>query len=274
VHSLPPRTQDTRPFLKWTGGKRWLSSEINDILLASRKRYYEPFLGGGAVFFSLRAWPATLSDINGDLITTYVQVRDNVDAVISRLQRLEIDRATFSRLRAMRPRSPVTQAVRMLYLNRTAFNGMYRVNSRGEFNVPFGCKEGTILCDEQLLRAASRALQNRTLVETDFEKVIDSAGAGDLVYADPPYTTCHDNNGFRRYNESLFLWADQERLAKACKRAVRRGASVVVSNAAHREIALLYSAFTVRRVFRYTSISASAEGRGIVSEVVYYKTPV
>lgn len=260
-----------RPFLKWPGGKRWLARKLVTLLPDCRGRYLEPFLGGGAVFFFLRPWPATLSDINQDLINVYQQVRDNVDEVVERLRRLSIDPATYLDVRAMRPRTPITRAVRILYLNRTAYNGLYRVNQRGEFNVPFGCKEGTILCDELLLRSASRALQNRTLAVADFERTIDSATTGDIVYADPPYTTRHDNNGFRRYNESLFSWSDQERLASACVRAAGRGAHVFVSNAAHKEIACLFNSFRRLTMRRYTGVSGPLSARGMVREKLYYK---
>ena len=217
-----------------------------------RGRYFEPFLGGGAVFFSFRPWPATLSDVNTDLINAYQQVRDNPEGIINRLRHMRIDCTIYSTIRATRPRSPLSRAVRLLYLNRTAFNGVYRVNRRGEFNVPFGCKDGTVLCDPSLIRSASSALQNRTILVADFESIIDCASKHDVVYADPPYTTRHDNNGFRRYNECLFSWSDQERLAEACRRATRRGVTVFISNAAHTEIASLYTSFDRITTCRYT----------------------
>ena len=263
-------TAERKPFLKWTGGKRWLAAEVDELLPEEYGRYIEPFVGGGAVYFYLRAWPATLSDINAELINTYRQIRDNVDDVIDRLRGMRIDESTFLIVRNSRPRKPVTSAVRFLYLNRTAFNGIYRVNREGDFNVPYGCKPNTVLCDEDLLRAASRALQNRKLVSCDFESAVNSAVKGDVVYADPPYTTKHDNNGFRRYNEEIFSWEDQVRLASCCKRAAKRGVRVIVSNANHKPLIDLYSGFESRTIKRASLISGSSDGRGTVTECLLF----
>ncbi|MEP5623481.1 MAG: Dam family site-specific DNA-(adenine-N6)-methyltransferase, partial [Hyphomicrobiales bacterium] len=185
-----------QPFLKWTGGKRWAVKDLKNLIPESYGRYFEPFLGGGALFFHLKPYPATLSDTNLELINTYRQVRDECEQVVSRLQRLPICRDQFLKIRASRPRTNINKAVRFLFLNRTAYNGMFRVNQRGEFNVPFGCKEGTRLCDPTHFRRISKALQNRSIRVSDFEAIIDLAESGDIVYADPPYTTQHNNNGF------------------------------------------------------------------------------
>jgi DNA adenine methylase len=264
------KSSDRVPFLKWTGGKRWLASQIQSIFPAHFNRYIEPFLGGGALFFHLRPWPATLSDINAELINAYQQVRDDVEQVIARLSRLEICPKLFAKTRAASARLPLTRAVRFLYLNRTAFNGIYRVNRDGNFNVPYGCKPGTILCDEALLRSAFAALQNRQLLIADFAEAIERAQAGDLVYADPPYTTKHNNNGFRRYNEVIFSWKDQERLAECCRRAVERGVHVIVSNANHGPLIRLYDGFCVKRLARHSLISGDATGRCEVTECLMY----
>lgn len=258
-----------RPFLKWTGGKRWLAPYIVECLPLPHGRYHEPFLGGGSVFFAFKPWPATLSDVNEELINTYKQVRDQPDLVIKHIGRMHINKSEYQRVRASRPDSPLKRAVRFLYLNRTAFNGIYRVNQRGEFNVPFGCKPGTVLCDAELLSSASHSLQNRKLVVADFESTIDRADAGDVIYADPPYTTRHNNNGFRRYNESLFSWSDQKRLARACRRAANRGCYVFVSNAAHDDVSRLYVGFDSVSLTRYTGVSGSSAGRGEVQEKLY-----
>jgi DNA adenine methylase len=258
------------PFLKWTGGKRWLASEIERILPKSYNRYIEPFLGGGSLFFHIRPWPASLSDVNSELINAYIQVRDNVHEVIGRLSRLTICPERYLKERNKNPRLPIMRAVRLLYLNRTAFNGIYRVNRDGQFNVPFGCKPGTVVCDEDLLRNASNALRNRNLAVRDFEDAIDASRKGDLVYADPPYTTKHNNNGFRRYNEIIFSWEDQIRLASACRSAVERGVNVIVSNANHDPLIELNKGFNVNRITRRSAISGSPSGRGTVTECLIY----
>ena len=210
-----------------------------------------------------------LSDINSELITTYREIRDNVEAVISRLSKLEISSELFSEMRSRKPRLSLTLTVRLLYLNRTAFNGIYRVNRQGIFNTPFGCRPNTVLCEAELLRQASRSLQNRGLAVLDFEEAIDQAEAGDLVYADPPYTTKHNNNGFRRYNEVLFSWEDQDALRNAA-RAARRRAHVIVSNAHHEPVMALYGGFNVQRIARQSLISGSTKGRCEVGECLIY----
>jgi DNA adenine methylase len=270
-HTTESERAIVRPFLKWTGGKRWLTSTIRLRLPSHFNRYIEPFLGGGALFFYLRAWPASLSDSNEELINAYKQVRDNVEAVIVGLSRREISHAAYDSMRSSTPSKEVARAVRFLYLNRTAFNGVYRVNQKGHFNVPYGCKPGTVLCDKTLLRAASEALQRRRLMICDFEEAIDRAERGDLVYADPPYTTKHNNNGFRRYNDVIFSWQDQERLADSLHRASRRGAHVILSNAHHQPLIELYAGFSVASVTRPSLLSADLKGRGQIDECLIYK---
>lgn len=257
------------PFLKWTGGKRWAVNELEVLLPKKFGRYFEPFLGGGAFYFHIQAYPASLSDLNPELVNAYRQIRDNCDDVIHRLQRLPINEAYFLRERAKQTRTDVTRAVRFLYLNRTAYNGIFRVNQRGEFNVPFGCKEGTVVCDPKHLKQISKALRNRSIKVSDFEEMIDAADTGDVVYADPPYTTKHNNNGFRRYNETLFTWNDQIRLASACLRAAARGVNVIVSNADHIEVCDLYKRFTSIVRCRYSSVGASKKSRGRVAERIF-----
>jgi len=271
VDAMPPDRTTSRsavPFLRWAGGKRWAVDMLSALVPERFNRYYEPFLGGGAFYFHITPYPATLSDTNEELINVYRQVRDNVDELIDRLKKHRISHQVFTAIRNKQPSLPVTRAVRFLYLNRTAFNGIHRVNRQGRFNVPFGCKPGTILCDEKVLRHASASLQNRTLHVSDFESAIEAAGEGDVVYADPPYTVKHNNNGFRRYNEVLFAWADQERLARACRRAVKRGVHVIVSNAYHEPIIDLYHGFGIAKVYRESRISAGLQGRGRVAECV------
>jgi len=147
---------------------------------------------------------------------------------------------------------------------------MYRVNREGNFNVPFGCKPSTKICDDRSIMDASRALQNRSLVVQDFEQAISAAIQGDFVYADPPYTVKHNNNGFQRYNEVIFSWNDQERLARCCRDAVMRGVRVIVSNALHRPILDLYPDFQLKTVRRVSRISGKVSGRVETDEAVLY----
>lgn len=260
------------PFLRWPGGKRWLAPLIEDrIKCLAVARYIEPFLGGGAVFFHFGFEEAFLGDVNPDLVNVYVQVRDNVSALIGQLQQLRVDPDTYLSMRAFEGEGNIERAVRFLYLNRTAFSGMYRLNRHGQFNVPYGGGERThhVLWEKGLLVGAAEVLRGRIIKCCDFEEALGGAGSGDLVYCDPTYTVAHNNNGFRRYNERNFTWSDQERLADACRRAADDGASVVVSNAFHEDLAKLYGGFEKRIVERSSNLCPQAGFRRKAREYIF-----
>ncbi|MHB1463361.1 MAG: DNA adenine methylase [Armatimonadota bacterium] len=258
------------PFLKWPGGKRWLAPSLLQYYPSSYRCYYEPFLGGGASFFALRPSCAVLSDTNIDLVNTYLEVRDNVECVIEMLTDLAISTEVFHELRGTKPTHRIDIAVRMIYLSKTAFNGMYRVNRRGEFNVPFGCKPSTKVCDAYGLRNASSVLRRAKILHADFEEAVADAREGDLVYFDPPYTVRHDNNGFLRYNEAIFSWEDQQRLAVVAHQLVERGVHVYISNAAHESVIELYNGFNAIELTRASCISATPAHRTKVKEYLFY----
>ncbi len=231
------------PFLKWAGGKRWLVRSHRHVFdMAGYRRYVEPFVGSGAMFFGISPKKALLNDANEELVDTYRAIRDDWRSVVrllTRHQRLHSE-DYYYKMRESKPRTPVGRAARFIYLNRTCFNGLYRVNKHGQFNVPKGTKTSVILETDDF-ESISKRLNGVQLVSGDFEAVIDRCGSGDLVFADPPYTVKHNNNGFIKYNERLFSWADQERLKFALVRAAGRGAKVVVSNADHPSIRELYA---------------------------------
>jgi DNA adenine methylase len=257
------------PFLRWPGGKRWIAKLIADVVQARlRNVYFEPFLGGAAVFFFLRPGKAVLSDLNLELINTYKIVRAQPREVVEALRRLQVSSASYYHVRSHLPSNSLRRAARFLYLNRTAFSGMYRVNKKGDFNVPYGGGDRTpeLLLHTTLIKDASAALRKAKLKNCDFEDAIDSARGGDVVYCDPTYTVTHDQNGFIRYNECNFSWADQERLAKAARRARRRGAAVIVSNAHHKEIKKIYSNAKFQVLTRQSTLSADPDKRRAVHE--------
>lgn len=273
VHSPLGRLQ---PFLKWPGGKSWIATKLASCIRENlRSTYYEPFLGSGAVFFVLLPQNAVLSDVNHDLVNTYIQVRDHWEEVISKLRRLPVNRDMYYQLRIMEPDNAIERSVRFLYLNRTAFGGIYRLNKRGEFNVPFGGGERTpeILWRDNLLKNASAALSCTQLTQSDFETQLDVAKSGDVVFCDPTYTVSHENNSFRRYNEKNFSWEDQERLVKSAMAAADRGVSVLVTNAYHKCIKELYSPYRPMVVSRVSCMSPKAEGRRLVRECVFALGP-
>ena len=265
----------SKPFLRWPGGKRWLVKDIfSTIQNIKFNRYIEPFLGGGAVFFALRPENAILSDLNTDLIITYNVVKAQVEDLIVELKTFQVDRDSYYAIRNACPESPLARAARFLYLNRTAFAGMYRVNKKGAFNVPYGeGRKVDILWEKKMLHNASILLQNVEVIESDFESIIDRASLNDLVYCDPTYTVAHNNNGFIRYNEKVFSWNDQVRLAEAASRAVSRGATVIISNAAHSSIAELYNPDAARTVSRFSCISCKGTGRKPVDEFLILLSP-
>lgn len=231
----------TTPFLKWAGGKRWLWRQCGHLFTQGFKKYYEPFLGGGAVFLNLQPTEALLSDANEELINVYVQIRDHWRAIQNRLHvhHRNHSRDYYYEIREIPPGDELDRAARFLYLNRTCWNGLYRVNRSGKFNVPIGSKSEVIMESDDFSKI-SRILNGVEIKKMDFAEAISRAKKDDLVYVDPPYTVNHNLNGFLKYNEKIFSWHDQERLAEAVKNAGRRGAKVIVSQADHASIRDLY----------------------------------
>ncbi|HKW30818.1 MAG TPA: Dam family site-specific DNA-(adenine-N6)-methyltransferase [Verrucomicrobiae bacterium] len=264
-----PSSTPARPFIKWAGGKRWLAAHVEKIKpKAWNGRYFEPFVGGGALFFALQPKKATLSDANKELIATYLAIRNNPDDVIQLLQSFPFGKRFFYRLRDQNPRAGFTIAARFLYLNRTCWNGLYRVTNQGRFNTPFGRYENPTICDEERIRTASELLKRARLFAGDFEVQARKAKAGDFVYFDPPYITGHQNNGFHKYNSQLFSWKDQERLARLAIQLTEKGVHVLVSNADHDSVVRLYEGFRYHQINRLSLIGGQMESRGVVTEAL------
>lgn len=259
----------TEPFLKWAGGKRWAVPNLRTLVPRVYGTYFEPFLGGGSLFFALRPANAALSDANIDLINAYRVVRDKPDDLERWLERLDShhDSNLYYRIRSRARGSEFWSALRFIYLNRTCWNGLYRVNKRGEFNVPIGTK--TAISYPKGLSDQSSALKGATLEACDFSVTINRANTGDFVYVDPPYTVKHNNNGFVKYNENIFKWDDQERLAEEIASAIKRGVKVLVSNAAHESVRSLYAGIgEIFEVERSSVLAASSLYRKREKEVI------
>lgn len=258
-------------FIKWAGGKRWLVK--NHIHLFPNqneyKKYVEPFLGGGSVYFNLEPKKAVLNDVNSELITTYQSIKNNWEVIENELHRLNQlhNETLYYVIRNAKPINEVEIAIRFLYLNRTCWNGLYRVNKNNEFNVPIGTKDKVVLESDNFLRA-SNILKNADLYNLDFEKIISKARKDDFLFIDPPYTVKHNLNGFIKYNEKLFTWDDQIRLRNAVIKAIDRNVKVLVLNADHESIRELYSGvgeqFSLNRA---SVIAGNKEKRGIYSEL-------
>ena len=261
-----------KPFLKWAGGKRWFVANHSEILPRNFKCYIEPFLGSGAVYFHLRPKRALLGDYNVELIETYQAIKDNWRLVYRYLREHHRNHSHeyYYKMRGLVRDSCASRAARFIYLNRTCWNGLYRVNQKGVFNVPKGTKDSVVYEDDNF-DEISNILKYAKLYACDFEQLIDKAKEGDLVFVDPPYTVRHNHNAFIKYNEKLFSWFDQERLFYALKRAQKRGAYIVGTNAYHQCVRDLYeTSFGLFSVSRNSPISSKAESRKNFEELVIF----
>jgi DNA adenine methylase len=268
-----------QPFLKWAGGKRQLVPTLCDAITRIApngfQHYYEPFVGGGALFFALRAtgWRghATLGDSNERLVRTYLGVRGDVEEVIKGLKACRYNKKEYLQERSRRwdvLLEDAEVAIRFIYLNRTCFNGLYRVNAKGEFNVPFGKYTNPTICDEPILRAASAALKCAAFKIGDFEKTVKSAERGDLVYFDPPYVPVNETSNFTGYTRDGFTLADQERLRDCALKLKRRGVHVILSNVDMPIVRKIYRGFSIKHVEARRNINSKGGSRGPVGEVI------
>lgn len=258
------------PFLKWAGGKRWLVTRYPELFPEDINHLIEPFCGSSAVFFTLSPKKATLSDTNSRLIDAYICVRDDVDSFLRYFSSFcsQHSRSFYYDMRRTNFSHPAKRAAQFVYLNRVCFNGIYRENLTGTFNVPIGSKESASLDTDDFV-STSLALRKATLHSCDFQLTIDASEQGDLLYVDPPYVSKHNSNGFAKYNQKIFSWQDQKRLASAVIRAHVRGVSIVLSNANHKEIRKLYKPhLKLLSLERPSVIASKAKYRGTITEMV------
>lgn len=258
------------PFLKWAGGKRWLLNRNEKIFPSEFNSYFEPFLGGGAVLFTADDAPFVVSDINGDLIDCYKAIQDDFEEVEKylKIHQRHHCKDYYYKVRSSKPRKSHTKAAKFIYLNRTCWNGLYRVNLKGEFNVPIGTKTNVLLGADDFGAISSRLKKGKILCQ-DFEKTLKLAKKGDFVFVDPPYTVKHNYNGFLKYNEKIFSWDDQVRLKESIVESVNRGVMVTMTNADHESIRNLYSdVCEIDRIDRNSVIAGSSSHRGLTSEVI------
>lgn len=260
------------PFLRWAGGKKWLIKELNQIGIENCKfnNYHEPFLGGGAIFFHLSPQKQSfLSDLNTELIDTYRCVKNNVEEVIQELKKFKNTEECYYDIRSKKFRKDVKCAARFIYLNQTSFNGIYRVNLKGEYNVPFGYRKKDFF-EPDNLRLASLLLQNVNLEEGDFENCIQNVQKGDLVFLDPPYTITHNNNGFFKYNQKLFSEDDQYRLSEVIDQIKEREAFYILTNAAHDKVRDIFEKNDrVLELKRASLVGGLKAKRGNYSEYIF-----
>lgn len=267
-----------KPILKWAGGKRQLLPAITAALPEDDfDRYYEPFLGGGAVLFHLEPERATVNDVNSELINLYVTVRDDVDGIISLLSSYPNDAEFFSHIRSLdrEPQkfaalSAVERAARTVYLNRTCFNGLFRVNNAGQFNAPFGRYANPTICDEPTLRAVSDYFNTADIsfLHGDYKKAVAEATNADFVYFDPPYDPVNATSSFTGYAAGGFGRTEQIELKKLCDKLHSRGVRFMLSNSATPFITDLYADYDVSIVPATRAINSVGSKRGKVDEVL------
>lgn len=265
------------PVVKWVGGKRQLLDEITPLLPRRITHYCEPFLGGGAVLFAIQPSKAIVNDLNADLITMYEVIRDDVDGLIESLKKHENTSEHFYAVRdidrdkaSYRALSKLEKASRLIYLNKTCFNGLFRVNSSGEFNSPFGHYKNPNIVNEPVLRAVSKyfTANSVTFYSEDFERTLARVGKGSFVYLDPPYDPVSDTASFTGYNKGGFDRKEQVRLKQCCDSLTERGVKFMLSNSATEFIRDLYKDYSVSIVRAKRAINSDATKRGEIEEVL------
>jgi DNA adenine methylase len=265
-----PKPIRIKPFLKWAGGKTRLLPALRESLPPRFNRYFEPFIGGGAFFFDLSPDDAILGDSNPELINCYQVVRKSPRNLIAELSKLRVKESEFYRLRELESVKlpPVVRAARLIYLNKTCYNGLYRVNRQGRFNTPYGRHSNVTLVDPENLMAASALLRRAQLLCADFTTILESAGKGDFIYLDPPYVPVGRFSDFKRYTKDQFYEADQERLARTFHELSAKGCFILLSNSFNEKTAKLYSKFLQRTVKMPRFVNCKGEGRGHVDELL------
>lgn len=276
-----------KPFIKWAGGKGQLAGELLRMAPVDFNAYHEPFMGGAALFFALqrdgrlKGKRVVLSDINHELVGTYRAIQRDVGKVIDKLRKhqrkfrgLADDERRREYFYSVRQQDPTAlgqpaMAARMIFLNRTGFNGLYRVNSKGKFNVPFGRYKNPLICDEDNLEAVAKALAGVELAAESFDSVLKNASRGDFVYFDPPYVPLSATAYFVSYARSGFGPKDQEKLAETMRKLKAKGVSVMLSNSDTREVKRMYKdKFQIQKVAATRRINSKADKRGSVNELV------
>jgi len=262
-----------RPFVKWVGGKTGLLDQLLPLVPKKFGRYFEPFVGGGALFFALQPKQAVLSDANGELINCYFEIRDDVEHLIKVLRAIPVNAETYYQQRASVPTDSVRAAARTIYLNKTCFNGLYRVNRKGEFNVGWGKKDPVkfpTACDPDNLRACSAALRSARIFICGYDvlRMMESPVAGDFMYFDPPYAPVSKTANFTAYTTTGFSSKDQKRLADEFRKMSDRGVHCMLSNSDTPTMRKLYKGFRIDVVHAARAVNCKGTKRGKVREIV------
>jgi DNA adenine methylase len=259
----------TKPFLRWAGGKKWLLKELDKFVdMKNYNSYHEPFVGGGAVYFHLSPQIAKISDSNKELIETYEVIKNNPEEVINHIKSFERSKEFYYSIRNKKYSTESEEAARFIYLNQMSFNGLYRVNQKGEYNVPYGYRDKYQFDYDNLLRVSS-LLKNTQITHQDFKESIANINSNDLVFLDPPYTVTHNTNGFIHYNKKLFSLEDQYNLSDAIKTIKSVGAYYILTNAAHQTIREIFdNGDKMYEIDRASLIGGKNAKRGNYAELI------
>jgi len=267
--------ENPHPFLKWAGGKRQLLSQIDLYIPKSFNKYIEPFVGGGALFFYLLPKNAILNDINQDLINTYRVIKENVSELITSLKKHKNEEEYFYKIRSVdrnldefKTWSDVEKASRIIYLNRCCYNGLYRVNSKGYFNAPFGKYKNPKICNEENLKLVHKVLKDVKLMNTSFELCLNYAKKDDFIYFDPPYVPISESANFTSYTKSSFKKEDQIKLFNVFKELDQKGCKLLLSNSYNEFILKLYKNYQINIVYAKRAINSNPDKRGEIKELL------
>lgn len=276
-HAETEYTSHLKPFLKWAGGKRQLLPVLNRYIPSNFHTYYEPFVGAGALLLNVQPRQAVINDLNHELINCYRIIQKQPEALIEELETHKNDSDYFYAVRAWdrEPEhytslNPIERAARMIFLNKTCFNGLYRVNRKGQFNAPYGKYSNPTIADHQGIQAVHKFLNHRPtrMLSTDFEQAVSTARAGDFVYFDPPYDPVSPSASFTAYQQEGFGRPEQRRLARVIQDLSRRGVKVMASNSSTDHIRSLYKGFHQIKVSATRRINSNAKLRGEIDELL------
>lgn len=233
--------KDPKPFLRWAGGKRWLLKHLDELVkIDNYNNYHEPFIGGGSVFFKFSPKNAFISDSNEWLIETYNAIKEDAEIVVEYLKCFKNTKEDYYNIRQQKFRNTNKRAAQFIYLNQMSFNGIFRVNLEGKYNVPYGNRINYHFDYDNIINA-SNSLKNTNIISQNFIDSLDSVRQGDLVFLDPPYTITHNNNGFIQYNQKIFSLEDQYRLSSMIDEIKNRDAFYILTNAAHIKVKEIFT---------------------------------
>ncbi|KKK41142.1 hypothetical protein LCGC14_0811270 [marine sediment metagenome] len=267
--------ENPHPFLKWAGGKRQLISQMLKYFPRNYNKFIEPFIGGGAVFFFMKPKISIIIDINEELINCYKVIKTNVKELIELLRNHKNEKDYYYNIRAIdrdeekfSKMSNIQKASRMIYLNRCCYNGLYRVNRKGEFNVPFGKYNNPKFCDEGNLLAVSKTLENVSIIHNSFEICLDYAEKGDFIYFDPPYHPISKTSSFTSYTKENFESDSQQKLFNVFKNLDERDCKLMLSNSYNEYIKNLYNEYKIIKLDAKRAINSNATKRGNIKELL------